>query len=122
MVASLKPLSRLLSVAHVHIHAFTFIALESLTPGNVDTCWNKRSTCAVEVQVAIPSVQGDTAESHACASNMKQMGREDDTLVLKKRIWSSGKGAEWMETPLRSSMLSFESCYYHQDRGGWREA
>ena len=32
------------------------------------------------------------------------------------------KGEEWMETPLRSSMLSLESCYYHQDRGGWREA
>ena len=64
-VASLKPLSRLLSVAHVHIHACTFIALEGLTPGNLDTCWNKRETCAVEVQVEIPNVPGDTADSHA---------------------------------------------------------
>ena len=30
------------------------------------------------------------------------------------------KRATWMETPLRSSVLSFESCHCHQDRGGWR--
>ena len=37
-LTSLKPLSRSRSVAGVHIQAFIYIALASLTPGNLHTC------------------------------------------------------------------------------------
>ena len=51
----------------------------------------------------------------SCLVMMKMKMKQTHTCHSQARVRANGdKRATWMETPLRSSVLSLESCYCHQ--------